>query len=148
MGRHLASCLAICCAVASLAGCATTSEPPAADADPSGHPLGTGSVVFVGFSAAELQAFRVIPEEGLGLFVPGPGTRIENVDGFWWNGRRQWFKIPDHCQVTITKAAGGMEFANDCSALGTRIQRLRGGVAQACWVDDAGATSHTTDYPF
>lgn len=112
------------------------------------HPLGSGSVEFVGFDRDSLQAIRVIPEEGLAMFAPPGDTRIENVDGFWWKGSRQWFKIPDHCHASVKKIPAGLQFSHDCSRIGTRVQKLRGGVTEPRWQIDAGATSHPTDYPF
>jgi hypothetical protein len=70
-----------------LPACSTTPRTPTTDqengASRSGdHPLGTGSVEFVGFSAEELREFRVIPEDGGELFAPRGGIRINDVDGF------------------------------------------------------------------
>lgn len=131
-------------------GCATGGAGAWRDHPPSHqHPLGTGSVTFVGFEQRELEEdLRVIPEEGDALTTPVADTRIENVDGFWWRGSRQWFKVPDHCHTTIRRTADGMSSTADCSELGTRLQKLRGGVADPAWVDDSGATQHATDYPF
>ncbi len=113
------------------------------------HPLGSGSVEFVGFEQRELHDdLRVIPEEGLALITPLASKRIENVDGFWWRGSRQWFKVPDHCHTTISKTADGLRSSPECGSLGTRLQRLRGGISEPGWVDDSGATGHATNYPF
>ena len=137
-----------------LGACATPDEPPGDRGEPApamgsaGHPFGSGSVEFVGFSAAELRDIRVIPEEGDALFVPEGGTRIEGVDGFWWRHSRQWFKIPDHCHAEITKGAGGLRSSPDCDGLGVRLQRMRGGLPEPDWQDDAGNSGHPTDYPF
>ena len=104
---------------------------------------------FVGFEQRELQDdLRVIPEEGRALITPLADTRIENVDGFWWRGSHQWFKIPDHCHTTISKTADGLRSSPECGSLGTRIQRLRGGISEPGWVDDSGATGHSSTYPF
>ncbi|MGI9240140.1 MAG: hypothetical protein ACR2RV_05035 [Verrucomicrobiales bacterium] len=138
--------LALALSTALLPACTTTGgdKPPPAD-----HPLGSGSVKFFGFDQRELQEdFLVIPEEGAALIPPVADATIEAVDGFWWRGSRQWFKIPDHCHTTIQKTAAGMRSMPQCSQLGTRLQKLRGGVTQPGWVDDAGATRHGTDYPF
>ena len=136
------------------ASCSTTSaDKPAPSPEPApiaagDHPLGTGSVEFVGFDAAALQDIRVIPEEGAAMFVPQGDTRIENVDGFWWKSSRQWFKIPDHCHTTITSIPDGLQSSPACSKLGERIQRLRGGLTKPGWQEDSGSTGHGTDYPF
>ena len=138
--------LALALGAALLPACTTTGGDLSPLPD---HPLGSGSVRFVGFDQRELQEdFLIIPEEGLAMASPVADTTIEAVDGFWWRGRQQWFKIPDHCHTTIHKTAGGMSSVPQCSQLGTRLQRLRGGVAQPGWVDDSGATRHATDYPF
>jgi hypothetical protein len=106
-------------------------------------------VEFVGFSSEELQGFRVIPEDGGELFAPRAGERIEDVDGFWWKPtERFWFKIPDHCHATIRKVPHGLASTADCSELGKRVQRLRGGVVEPGWQVDEGRTAHGTDYPF
>jgi hypothetical protein len=130
-----------------LSSCATSANRPTADSRD--HPLGTGSVEFIGLRPADLQDLRVIPEEGAALFVPSAGQRIEDVDGFWWRNSRQWFKIPDHCHATITKTAdGGLLSQPACGKLGTSLQRLSGGAASPGWQTDSGATAHGTDYPF
>jgi hypothetical protein len=137
-----------------LPACSTTPRTPTTDqengASRSGdHPLGTGSVEFVGFSAEELREFRVIPEDGGELFAPRGGIRINDVDGFWWSGNRDlWFKIPDHCHSAISKAPDSLVASHDCSQLGTRVQKLRGQPTKPGWQADLGHTSHPTDYPF
>ena len=113
-----------------------------------GQARGQTAAAFAGFSPEELQAFRVIPEEGGQLFVPQPGVRIENVDGFWWSESRRWFKIPDHCHTEITKSPDGLRSSPACKEFGARIQRMRGQLAEPGWVNDAGSTSHPTDYQF
>ena len=144
--------------VALLPSCSSMREPPEQVPEPSqatapepvasDHPLGTGSVEFVGFDQATLQDIRVIPEVGTAMFVPQGNTRIENVDGFWWRGSRQWFKIPDHCHTKITWTESGLTSTPECSELGKRIQRLRGALVEPAWQIDSGATGHGTDYPF
>lgn len=134
-----------------LASCATSRDPSSSAAgNTSGnHPLGTGSVEFVDFSSAELADIRVIPEEGTALFVPKSDQRIEDVDGFWWRKSQQWFKIPDHCHATVKQTPGGLLLSEpDCSEIGTRAQKLRGGLATPAWQNDHGNTAHGTDYPF
>jgi hypothetical protein len=141
----------LCLGLAALPACSTTRGPDG-ESDPgshSDHPLGTGSVEFVGFSAEELQEFRVIPEDGAELFAPRGGVCIEDVDGFWWSGNRDfWFKIPDHCHSTISKAPNSLVSSHECSQLGTRVQKLRGQPTKPGWQLDSAPTSHPTDYPF
>ena len=146
----------LACLTASLiASCETNSQPQPPPAESSqaignsaDHPLGTGSVEFVNFDPAALQRILVIPEEGGSMFTPTANTRIDHVDGFWLEGNRLWFKIPDHCHTTITWTPNGLLSSPTCSALGIRVQKLRGGLVEPRWVMDAGSTSHPTDYPF
>ena len=154
---RLAALTSLAAAVLLIPACTTTTgrgsggdaATPRSDSPRRDHPLGSGSVEFVGFDQRELdEDLRVIPEEGRSLFAPAADMRIENVDGFWWRGSKQWFKIPDHCHTTITKTAAGMQAASDCSGLGTRLQGLRGSLTESAWVDDSGTTRHTTDFPF
>ena len=130
-----------------LPACSTTREP--GEIRGNDHPFGTGSVEFVGFSAEELQEIRVIPEDGARMFTPRGDVRIENVDGFWWSGNRDyWFKIPDHCHSSISRAPHRLVYSHDCSQLGTRVQKLRGQPGRPGWQLDSGNTRHGTDYPF
>ena len=145
MGR-----LVILSVVASvMSACSTTPLPHSDDGGGSQHPFGTGSVEFVGFTPEELQAFRVIPEDGGELFAPRDGERIADVDGFWWKPTESfWFKIPDHCHSTISKVPHGLMSSPDCGKLGSRVQKLRGQPAKPGWQRDEGRTAHATDYPF
>ena len=134
-----------------LPACSTTPGPDRGSGASrnSDHPLGTGSVEFVGFSPEELQEFRVIPEDGGELFTPRAGIRIADVDGFWWSGNRDfWFKIPDHCHSTTSKAPNSLVSSHECSQLGIRVQKLRGQPTKPGWHPDSGNTAHPSDYPF
>ncbi len=73
---------------------------------------GTGIVQLNGFSASELQNFRVIPEEdGADLIVPENGV-VYKCDGFYYkfqpcDASRHWFKISDSGTVVLTKNSNG-----------------------------------------
>jgi hypothetical protein len=104
------STVAACVVIVSCAG--RSVEPdrpaPAVAAPPPGPPetvgkakLWTGSVRFVGFSEQQLDEFRVIPEQASSVYRP-MNALYRGVDGFWWkHDRRNWFKIPGHCEVVV-----------------------------------------------
>lgn len=114
---------------------------------------GGGTVEFRGFKSAALKDFRVIPEEGTDLFTP-QNQVYGAVDGFWWRQQRGlWFKIPNHSSVVVKAAPdpvirSAFTTSSESGKLGFGIQKLRGKPVEPRFYPDAGATAHSTDFPF
>lgn len=67
-------------------------------------PFPPGQVRFSGCTGEQLSAYAVIPEDGTETVMPTSDTWFDS-DGFWHRhhqSQTEWFKIPSHCDVTIT----------------------------------------------
>ncbi|MFO0699076.1 MAG: DUF4157 domain-containing protein [Nitrospira sp.] len=74
-------------------------------------PFPPGEIRFTGCTDEQLSDYAVIPEDGTETVTP-TNDRWFDSDGFWSRHRQpstQWFKVPSHCDVTIT--CEGHEFS-------------------------------------
>ncbi|UCC30871.1 MAG: IPTL-CTERM sorting domain-containing protein [Phycisphaerales bacterium] len=104
-------------------------------------PLGPGQVEFIGCTAAQLEQYAVIPEDGTNLTTPVNGAWYD-TDGFYWGKHApcdEWYKIGNHCDTTITcTGQGGFTSLSCCNLCASIFCGTPG------WTDD----DHNTDNPF
>jgi len=73
-------------------------------------PFGPGQIRFQGCTAQDLSGLAVIPETGNQLTSPPQNDTWYDADGFWRRGHQpanEWFKVGDHCDVTVVCMSNG-----------------------------------------
>jgi len=72
-----------------------------------------GEVTFQGLSPSVLSDIAVINED-TGLVLRPVNNVTYDCDGFWYRFRTDWFKIPDHCSVTVNSSPANPGFYSQC----------------------------------
>lgn len=120
-----------------------------------------GKVTFSGMNSAQLEEFRIIPEQGSAMLSPAI-QRYEQVDGFWWEGdQNRWFKIPDHGEAWVVGKSGKAPEHYDGSSENDGFQvywksipafrwasAMKGGVSEPGWYPNSGKSRIGVGYPF
>ena len=119
---------------------------------------GAGRLVIAGLSSEQLKRIRVIPEAGGRLISPA-NQRYPQVDGFWWEGKREeWFKIPDYSEAWVGERPpsgfrklpenDGFQVAVRNIAIPAWVRLAMGKVGEPGWYPDAGATRSPVSSPW
>jgi hypothetical protein len=78
-------------------------------------PFGPGKITLLGCDAANLNNMAIIPEIGVNVIFPPVNNKEYDADGMYFRGLAPiWWKVPDHCSVTLTCLADGTMPAQIC----------------------------------